>query len=145
MNKNLVPEIFKISDQELAEIVRKYPKEGKNSHIAEIALEMAKKYFERKYGKVVEFSESDGIDLVVKHGSKIEFYEVKGTESAKIAFNQLVVSGQPCHDHLKDGKTELMRITKIRNNEMGIYFLKYGEHFKLVPEVRWKVCRNSQG
>jgi len=134
----LLPIAFEISDEKLSELRKIYSKEGKNSDIGNIAVEIAKLYFLDKYSNA-EFSETGkGIDLTVNIGKEIKYYEIKGTEDKTVAFYKLKVSGKPCYDHLVNGKTEIMRITNIGNKKMKIYFLKHGKHFTLEPEDRWK-------
>ena len=129
---------FEIPDNILADLLRKYPNKGKNMDIGKIAIEIAKEFFKQKYPNPQFPNTNKGIDLTVISGNTIEHFEIKGTEDNKISFQKLKVSGKPCYEHLTTGNTTLMRIAKIRQNEVDIYFLKHGEHFTLAPEDRWK-------
>ncbi len=129
---------FIISEEVLAEIKSKYPQQGKNSHIGHIAVEIVKRYFSELYTQP-KFTQNKGIDLTVISDTSTEHFEIKGTEDSDISWSKLFVSGQPCYDNLIGGVTTLVRVTNVGQRKMTLYFMRYGEHFELVPEVRWKM------
>ncbi len=137
----MIPEpiIFEISNEVLSPLKEKYPLKGKNSHIGKIAVEIAVLYFKSIY-PYAEFSFNvNGVDLSLHCNDTVRLFEVKGTEDNNISFLKLKVSSQQCHDLLKNGTVSIMRITNIGESIMKIYFLHYGTHFVLKPEVRFSV------
>jgi hypothetical protein len=128
--------------QESLETLIKNSKDGKNSDIGKMAVEVVKLYF-KSLDSMVEFQiGKNGADITVYLDGKKTDYEVKGTQDATIAFSKLKVSSQPCHDALINGM-ELIRVTNIRNSDMKISFLKHGIDFQLVEEPRWAVKKIS--
>lgn len=81
-----------------------------------------------------------GVDIAAKIKGKNIKYEVKATTDDNVAFHKLKVSSNICKELLEEG-IEIMRICKIGQSTVDIYFLKYGEHFDLVPEPRYRVRR----
>jgi hypothetical protein len=130
-------EDFIISEEQLQTLKGKFPKQGKNSHIGNIAVEVTKLYFLTKSNNKATFKSGTlGADIiVVLNGDEIR-YEIKGTEDAEISFQKLKVSSKHSYQSLVDGMS-LIRITNIGKTTMKIHFMKHGEDFNLVEEPRW--------
>ncbi len=126
---------FSISQQTLDTLIKE-TKDGKNSDIGKMALEIVKLYF-KSVDAGAEFSSGkNGADITVMSNSIETSYEVKGTQDRNIAFAKLKVSSQACHDALVNGM-EIIRVTNIRENDVKLHFLKHGVDFCLEPEARW--------
>ncbi|GEM_PF-3440356 len=109
------------------------------------AVAIVKKYLLEKYvDRDVEIQEKvKGADiLVVFKNTNVndEIIEVKGTVSAKLAWNQLFVSGQPSHDNLLKG-IPLYRVFNVNGKTPIMVIMTYGKDFTMEKEVRWKVKR----
>ena len=131
------PAVFKITKKQLNHLL-KNSKDGKNSDIGNLAIEVVKLYFQSIDALATFENGTNGVDLVLfSKGKKIN-YEVKGTQDDKIAFGKLKVSSQKSHDALVAGM-ELIRVTNLRAQEMKIHFLKHGEDFRLEAEPRWAI------
>lgn len=128
---------FKITKKQLKHLLEN-SKDGKNSDIGNMAIEVVKLYFQSIDALAIFENGSDGADLVLLSKGKKTNYEVKGTQDAKIAFGKLKVSSQKSHDALVAGM-ELIRVTNIREQAMKIHFLKHGEDFILKEEPRWAI------
>jgi hypothetical protein len=105
------------------------------------ALEICKIHF-RRIDKDVSFATpGKGVDLRVRFHDGVELdLEVKGTESAGIAWTQFKVSSQQSHDLLTQGMP-VYRVTEIGSRTIKIFIMKYGVDFKMKPEPRWAVHR----
>ncbi len=134
---------FEITEHDLNNLKKRFPKDGKNSDIGKIAVEVIKMYFLSLDSKTM-FEEhiASGSDItVISKGIKTNF-EIKGTEDSKISFTKLKVSSRNSYNALVDGML-LLRITNIGNTKMKIYKLKYGVDFELVEEARWAIKRKK--
>jgi len=129
---------FSINKKQLDELLRN-SKDGKNSDIGKMAIEIVKLYFKRKDSKVIfQIGKRNQPDITVICMKKSVGYEVKGTQDSEIAYSKLKISSKFCHDELKNGM-EIIRVTNIRNKKMKLYFLRYGEDFTLIEEPRWAI------
>jgi hypothetical protein len=131
---------FSISQEKLNNLLSSYPNTGKNSDIGHLAVEIAKLFFLNINNSAIFIENKNGVDLSVNINEVVENFEIKGTAENNIAWNKIKVSSQNCHDHLVNGMT-LLRITNIGHTEMTLYFLKYNEDFKLLPEPRWTLIK----
>ncbi len=127
-----------ITQQQLEDLMRRFPNTGKNSDIGKLAVEIAKLYFLSLNDQTIFTTNKNRIDLSVLVNGIIEHYEIKGTADKNVSWNKLKVSSQNSHDHLVNGMT-LIRITNIGSTEMTLFLLKHNEDFELVPEPRWSV------
>lgn len=114
-----------------------YPNKGKNSDVGNIAVMVVELYF-KSIDPNATFIRGASIDLQVTSNGCTEKYEIKGTEDADIAWGKLKVSSTRCYEELMNGMT-LIRVSNIRNTNMTLYFLKYGEDFTMVHEPRWSI------
>lgn len=129
---------FLITEDQLNQLIHQ-AKDGKNSDIGKMAIEVVKLYF-LSIDPNVEFTigrKSEPDITVMSHGVS-KCYEIKGTQDKDISFSKLKVSSQDCHDKLKNGM-EIIRVTNLRNKDIRLVFLKYGIDFILEPEPRWAV------
>lgn len=129
---------FIITQEQLTDLLKRYPNTGKNSDVGKLAVEIAKLYFLSLNNKTTFTINKNRIDLSISVNETIGHYEIKGTADKSISWNKLKVSSQNSHDHLVSGMT-LIRITNIGSTEMTLYFLKHNEDFELVPEPRWSI------
>lgn len=134
---------FNIPENIYLELSEKYPNTGKNSHVGDCAIEIAKAYFISINPDCTFEVNKNRIDLTVITEGNSEKFEVKGTADNDIAYNKLKVSSQLCHDRLIAGM-KMMRISGVGRQKVDIYFLKYGEDFTLKPEPRWDVKEIKQ-
>ncbi|MFC3881044.1 hypothetical protein ACFOSV_12695 [Algoriphagus namhaensis] len=135
----MTKETFKISKDFLDECLKKYPNLGKNSHVGQLGILMVKEFFKRKYPGCKFEVNSSKIDLkVILLNGEIKKYEVKSTVDSGLAWSKLKVSSTHCYNALQEGMP-LVRITKIGEIEMDIYFLICGIDFTLIPEPRYSV------
>ena len=129
---------FPITEAQLNTLLRG-AKDGKNSDIGKIAIEVVKLYFlSQDQDCTFKIGKRNQPDIIVTSKGKSTGYEVKGTQDADIAFDKLKVSSKFCRDELINGM-EIIRVTNIRSNVMKLHFLKYGSDFTLVHEARWAV------
>lgn len=128
---------FTISGIELENLLSQYPNLGKNSDVGKIAVEVAKMFL-LSLNPNTTFITRRGIDLTSVLDGIEENFEIKGTASNNISWNQLKVSSQFCHDNLVNGMN-ILRITNIGNLDMEIHYLKHAEDFILIPEPRWTI------
>ena len=106
------------------------------------ALFIVRKHLGEKYGDQARIQEDrDGVDLRVEIDGRAERIEVKGTEKATIAWQQLKVSSQKSHDALESRNALLYRVVDIDGPRPHIHVLTYGRDFTLEPEPRWAVRR----
>lgn len=133
---------FIITQEQLTDLLKRYPNTGKNSDVGKLAVEIAKLYFLSLNDKTTFTTNKNRIDLSISVNETIGHYEIKGTADKSISWNKLKVSSQNSHDHLVSGMT-LIRITNIGSTEMTLYFLKHNEDFELVPEPRWSIIRKK--
>lgn len=111
---------------------------GKNSHVGNVAVGLVKLFF-LSQDPDATFSIGDkGADLEVNYNGMVERFEIKGTVEGDIAWQKLKVSSQDCYNCLKKGM-RLIRVTGVGSRMVGVHFLKFGEDFDLVPEVRYAV------
>lgn len=129
---------FHITQKKLNDLIRD-AKDGKNSDIGNLAVQVVKLYFLQKDPACTFIvGKRNQPDLIVTSRGKATEYEVKGTQSESLKFNQLKVSGNYSYKKLINGM-ELIRVTNLRKTNMKIYFLKYGVHFSMKPEPRWAI------
>lgn len=129
---------FTLSDEDFNRLQNKYPTFGKNSVIEKLSIEIVKLYFHSENPLTAFKKGTKSVDLIVDLEGVETPYEIKGTESADIAYNKLRVSSQPSYDALRNGLT-LLRVSNVREKEVILYFLQYGIDYELVPEDRWRV------
>ncbi|GAB2524766.1 hypothetical protein [Spirosoma aerophilum] len=132
--------LFKLSLNELNELLALYPNLGKNSHVGNIAVRVVEKYFLYLDPNSTFKTGTRGADLEVYYSGKIEYFEIKGTTDSTIAWPKLKVSSKACFDALVNGM-QLIRVTNIGSLDMQLHFMKYGEDFTLIPEDRWSVVK----
>tara|TARA_B100000508_G_scaffold91658_2_gene71436 strand:+ start:827 stop:1243 length:417 start_codon:yes stop_codon:yes gene_type:complete len=135
----MIKEEFEISDSELKLNKKLYPNLGKNSHVGNQGVAIAISYLKEKGATDIQIPKSGPDIEAVLEGKKIQ-YEIKATVDDKIAYSKLKVSSNQCYELLKSGM-ELMRICKVGQSKVSIYFLKFGEDFELVHEPRFRVKR----
>ncbi len=131
----MVSHDFSIPQEQLEILLQQYSNVGKNSHIGNLAVEIAK-LFLLSLNPNTTFLTTRGIDLSANIDGNIENFEIKGTSSNDISWDKLRVSSQFCHDNLVNGM-KIIRVTKIGNTNMRIFYLSHDEDFILVPEPRW--------
>lgn len=135
---------FHITQQQLHNLIRN-AKDGKNSDIGNLAVQVVKLYFLQKDPACTFIvGKRNQPDIIVISRGKATEYEVKGTQSESLKFDQLKVSGNYSYKKLVSGM-ELIRVTNIRKTNMKIYFLKYGVHFTMKPEPRWAIKEIRSG
>lgn len=127
---------YSISDALYEQLTEKFNKAGKNSHIEQKAIAIAKEYFLTIQPDAQILPGNGGGDLIVRYEEQDTLYEIKGTEANDIAFSKLKVSSQACHDSLEAGM-ELLRICKVGQKTVRLFFMKLGEDFLLKVEPRW--------
>ncbi len=127
-----------ITDDELQAVLKDNDNMGKNSHVGNVAVALVKLYFLSQYSDATFAVAKNGADLEVSYRGKTDRYEVKGTVGNDLAWQKLKVSSQDCYECLKNGMT-LIRVTGVGSRTVGFHFLKFGEDFDLVPEVRYAV------
>lgn len=132
-------EIFKIAKEDLFQLQALFPNMGKNSDIGALAVEIAKRFFKKKFDNI-KFITAKDVDLCFEVDGKIFEYEIKGTTDDNIAWSKLKVSSKNCHDKLENGMP-MIRIINIGQTDMTIYILKFGDDFILKQEDRWSVCQ----
>jgi hypothetical protein len=131
-------EEFTIPKLEFDSFSKRFNTKGKNSDIGNLAIEIAKLWLISKHKESTILEGHNGADLCVQTAESLLEYEIKGTEDDTLAFNKLKVSGKTCYEKLISGMP-LIRISKVRQQRVEIYTLKYGEDFDLIPEPRWSV------
>lgn len=129
---------FALNDEDYNRLQTEYPTIGKNSVIEKLSIEIVKLYFQSENTLTTFKKGNKSVDLIVELEGIETPYEIKGTESADIAYSKLRVSSQPSYDALKNGLT-LLRVSNVRKREVILYFMQYGIDFDLVPEDRWRV------
>jgi hypothetical protein len=142
--KNVVIETisYTLDDSFFIELEQKFNLKGKNSHIAEKAVEIIKRYFQ-SINPAVQFetgTKNSGYDLKVIFEGKVEFYEIKGTEKNHFAWSDIRVSSIASSDAIKNGLV-IIRVMNVGNKDIKIAYLKHGDHFSLVEEPRWRISK----
>ena len=128
---------FSISEEVLESLLMRFPNVGKNSHIGNLAVEIAK-LFLLSVNPNTTFINTKNIDLTTNVDGVLEYFEVKGTSSNDISWDKLRVSSQFCHDNLVNGM-KIIRVTNVGHTNMKIYYLSHNEDFTLVQEPRWTI------
>lgn len=130
-------EIFTITEQELFQLKATcFPME-KNRNIEYFALEIAKRFFKKKFPDI-EFGMEKDVDLCFTVDKKKFEYGIKGTTNCDITWGKWKIASKSYHDKLENGMPMIM-ITHIGTTTMTIYILKYGEDFTLEQESKWNV------
>jgi len=129
---------FALPPAQLEELQKKYWNQGKNSHIGDFAVEIAKLYFQSQDEEAICTIVKDGTDLEVCCKGAITRYEVKGTTDDDVAYQKLKVSSQASYDALVGGTT-LVRVTSVGKAKVRLHFLQFGTDFDLIEEARWAV------
>jgi len=135
--KTMISHIFSISEEQLENLLQQYSNIGKNSHVGNLAVEIAK-LFLLYLNPNTTFLTTRGIDLTANIDGNIENFEIKGTSSNDVSWDKLKVSSQFCHDNLVNGM-KIIRVTNIGKTNMTIHYLSHDEDFILIPELRWTV------
>ncbi|WP_309613992.1 hypothetical protein [Flavobacterium sp.] len=133
----MTPYNFSISEEQLEILLQQYSNVGKNSHVGNLAVEIAK-LFLLSLNPNTTFLTTRGIDLTANIDGNIENFEIKGTSSNDISWDKLKVSSQFCHDNLVNGM-KIIRVTNIGQINMTIYYLTHDEDYTLAPELRWTI------
>jgi hypothetical protein len=131
---------IKISPAQLLDLNQRFPASRGSADIGKRAVEIVKIHF-REVDPACSFTAPQpGADLAVTSGEGgTQQYEVKGTASRKIVWQQLKVSSQASYDLLSACGASILRVTDVYGNEPVVYELRCGEDFRLEPEARWCV------
>jgi len=129
---------FALNDEDYNRLQTEYPTIGKNSVIEKLSIEIVKLYFQSENTLTTFKKGNKSVDLIVELEGIETPYEIKGTESADIAYNKLRVSSKDSHAALVGGM-KLLRVSNVRNKTVNLYFLEHGVHFELVEEPRWRI------
>jgi hypothetical protein len=136
----LEPFHFTIPEKEYKRLQGAYSNRGKNSHVGKYGVEVVSIYLKSLGGTNIILEPQKGADLSVELNNKVVLYEIKATTDKKVAFGKLKVSSVFCYDSLKNGMV-LIRVSKIGEQTVDIYFLKHGIDFNMVPEPRWRLSK----
>jgi hypothetical protein len=130
----------KLTDKELAGLNQRFPASQGSNQIGDRAIEIVRLHFRRTYPTCQFVPPVAGADLaVLLHGEQAKQFEVKGTASAGIAWQQLKVSSQASHGLLTSGGASVLRVTSVYGDEPTVFELLCGRDFLLKPEARWCV------
>lgn len=132
-----------MSPEQVNEYLALFPNLGKNAHVGAIAVRIVAQFFKSSYPDCVIDKGKHGADIFVSYEGRQESFEVKGTVSTDMAWEKIKVSSQPCYDSLVAGM-RLIRVTGVGSLRVKLHFMKYGEDFTLMPEVRYQVKRLTQ-
>jgi len=133
------PNSFTLSDKDFNRLKEAYPNMRSNHDIGNYGVNVVKLYLESK-GAINVVIEQDKIDVqAIINGTKV-LYEVKSTAKSDISFNNLKVSSPKDFKLISEGM-EVIRVCKVGQQTLDLYFLKYGVHFKLVEEPRWRLAK----
>lgn len=133
------PVSFKLSDKDFEKLKEDYPNMRNNHDIGNFGVNVVKLYLE-SVGATNVCIEKDKIDIQAKINGKLVKYEVKSTVKSNITFNNLKVSSKKDFGLIKDGM-EIIRVCKVGQQCLNLYFLKHGKDFKLVEEPRWRLSK----
>jgi Holliday junction resolvase len=135
---------FELNDYQLNHLLHTYPNKGKNGDIGKFSVEVVKLYFLSLNPNITfKTGGRNQPDIIVTDGNNSTEYEVKGTEDSDIAFNKLKVSSKYSYNKLITGM-EVIRVTKIRNKKVKLFFLKHGKDFTMKEEPRWSITEIKQ-
>lgn len=134
---------FQITEIQLQELLLANPNMGKNSHVGNLAVKIVELFYLSRYPNAVFVTGKKGADIEIFYDGKVEKFEVKGTADKNISWSKLKVSSQNCYECLVAGMT-LIRVTGVGTISPKLHFLKYGNDFILVHEVRYAVRRIKQ-
>lgn len=130
----------KLTAKELATLNERFPVSQGSNQIGGRAIEIVRLHFRRTDPTCEFVPPVAGADLaVLLHGEQAKQFEVKGTASAGIAWQQLKVSSKASHALLTSGGASVLRVTSVYENEPVVFELLCGRDFRLEPEARWCV------
>lgn len=132
-------ETFKLSNKDFKVLKDRYPNMGSNHDIGDFGVNVVKLYLESIGATEVKL-ESDKIDIKAMINGELVKYEVKSTVKPEITFNNLKVSSSKDFKLIKEGM-EVIRVCKVGQQALNLYFLKHGKDFKLVEEPRWRLAK----
>jgi hypothetical protein len=143
-NEIVEPIPVDLSDDELSELDRAFPRGAGSAAIGRRALQIVRLHF-RKLHPGCRFAENppEGAALAVflEGDSEPTVIEVKGTNADHIVWEQIRIQGFPSHELLTTGRSQLYRVTHVSSRRPLIYRLTHGEHFTLERAPRWRVKR----
>lgn len=136
----LKPIHFTLSKTDYKSLKVAYPNMRNNHDIGKLGVEVVKLYLESK-GAIEVLIEEKKVDIQAIINGKLEKYEVKSTCDSKIAFGKLKISSTKDYKSLVEEGMEIIRVCKVGQQTLDIYFLKYGVDFKIVQEPRWRLAK----
>jgi hypothetical protein len=123
------------------EFLRTTYKNMRNNHdICNYGVHVTKLYLESKGYSNIKIEEKK-VDIQGTINDVTEKFEVKSTVDSNIAFDKLKVSSQKDHKSIVEEGMEIIRVCKVGQQTLDIYFLKHGIDFTLTPEPRWRLTK----
>jgi hypothetical protein len=138
----LKPIHFALSEKDFNFLRLTYPNMKNNQDIGKYGVQVAKLYLESK-GAIEVLIEEKKVDIQAKINGKLEKYEVKSTCDSEIAFGKLKVSSPKDYKSLVEDEMEIIRVCKVGQQTLDIYFLKHGKDFTLTQEPRWRLVKTK--
>lgn len=127
-----------LTDAEYEDLNGRYPESDGSGLIGQRAEEIVKIHLRRQHPGCKLSRGSDGADLhVVSCDGKFWKIEVKGTQSAGVAWQQLKVSSQRSWQLITEEKIPVYRVSDVFSQKPSIYVLMHGRDFDLACEPRW--------
>ncbi|NIK93091.1 hypothetical protein GZ212_13085 [Mangrovimonas sp. CR14] len=133
------PIAFSLADIEFKRLNEAYPNMRNNQDIGNYGEHVVKLYLE-SIGATNVLIGGKKIDIQANINGKNTKYEVKSTTKSDITFNNLKVSSPKDYELIKAGM-EIIRVCKIGQQTLDLYFLKFGRDFTLKEEPRWRLSK----
>lgn len=114
----------------------------KRSSVAARAELIARFYIEMEYARrAFEFvGPAPGADLTIRTETSERSFEVKGTAGQDIDLKKLKVSSRDSFGLICSGVT-VLRIMRVMTTKPLVAEMKYGRHFLLKEEPRWRATK----
>jgi len=130
----------KLTEEEWSFLNTRFPVSDGSNQIGGRAIEIVRIHFRREDPTCKFVSAAAGADLaIILAGDEPRQFEVKGTASDNLAWQQLKVSSKASHDLLTSGAASVLRVTNVYGQEPVVFELRCGRDFRLEPEARWCV------
>ena len=136
----LKPIHFKLSEVDYTFLKGEYPDMRNNHDICNFGVHVTKLYLESKGYSNIKIEEKK-VDIQGTLNNVVIKFEVKSTCDSEIAFGKLKVSSPKDYKSLVEDGMEIIRICKVGQQTLDIYFLKHGIDFTLTQEPRWRLAK----
>lgn len=133
---------FTLSNKDYQSLMDTYPNLKNNHDICNFGVQVVKFYLVSKGYSNIKIEEKK-VDIQGTINNVVEKFEVKATVDSDIAFGKLKVSSPKDYKSLVEEGMEIIRVCKVGQQTLDIYFLKHDVDFTLKEEPRWRLVRKK--